>query len=101
MVVGFKVTNMADKKGWLISQYTGDPYKDVMITYNNAGSFTAASLCTVAVEGAVLAHSAMGSTQVGQVCCTASTTQHAGGTCVFQGTASELFSYIIIHQPKR
>jgi hypothetical protein len=88
---------------WLIGKYTGDPYRDVMITYSCAGSFTAASLCTVAVDGAVLGHSAMGSVVSDAVCCTADATLHAGGTCVFLGSAQAgcLFSYIIVHKPKR
>jgi len=92
---------MAAKKGWLIGQYTGDPFKDVMITYNNAGSFTAASLCTVTVDGAVLAYAACGTSAIAPVYATSNTTAHAGGTVVFKGTASELFSYIVVHQPKR
>ena len=92
---------MAEGKGWLIGQYTGDPYKDVMITYNNAGSMTAASLCTVSVDGAILGYAVCGTSIVQPVHATSNTTAHAGGTVVFKGTASELFSYIIVHKPKR
>ena len=83
--------------GWLIGQYTGDPYKDVKITYSAAGSFTAASLCTVSVSGAVLAACGMGTSDT-EIYGTSSTTDYAGGTVVFHGPGSEKFNYIIVHK---
>jgi hypothetical protein len=92
---------MAETKSWLIGQYTGDPYRDVMATYNNAGSFTAASLCTVSVDGAILGYAATGTSSATGVYATSNTTAHAGGTVVFKGAASELFGYVVFHKPKR
>ena len=84
--------------GWLIGQYTGDPYKDVKITYSAAGSMTAASLCTVSVSGQVLSAVAMGTNDTTFVYATSSTTDYAGGTVVFAGPASEKFNYVIVHK---
>jgi hypothetical protein len=90
---------MAESKGWLIGQYTGDPHKDAFVTFNGAGSMTAASLCTVAVTGAVLAQFAQGTSSTA-LYNTADVTQRAAGTVVFKGGASELFSYLIISTGK-
>ena len=87
-------------KAWIIGQYTGDPYKDVMVTYSNAGSLTAASACTVTVEGPVLAVVASGTAWANSPIWVSSTSaQHTAGSVIFTGTAaSNLFNYIIVHK---
>lgn len=90
---------MATKSGWIIGEYTGDPYKDVKITFNNAGSLTAASLCTVTVTGAVLGIQALGTTSAADIYISSSTTEHAAGSVIFTSgaTSSVLFHYTIFH----
>lgn len=87
-------------KGWIIGEYTGDPYKDTKITFSNAGSLTAASLCTVTVDGAVLSAIALGTTSGVDIYLNSSTTQHAAGSVIFKSgnAADELFHYWIAHK---
>jgi len=89
-------------KGWLISEYTGDPYKDYKITFSNAGSLTAASVCTVTVDGAVVAAAAIGTAAGYDLRVTSTSAQLAAGTVIFSAdVANKLFHYIIIHKGQK
>ena len=89
-------------KAWLIGDPTGDPFKDVKVTFSTAGSLTAASLCTVTVDGAVLAASAMGTADGYDLRVISSAAQLAAGTVIFQSDEKQKkFHYIILHKGQK
>jgi hypothetical protein len=88
-------------KGWLIGEYTGDPYKDLKITAANNGSLTTAnSACTVTVEGSVVSAMAIGTASGADIYFTSTSAQKTAGSVIFTSgaTAGVLFNYQIIHK---
>lgn len=88
-------------KGWVIGEYTGDPYKDYKISFGTTA--LANNLATVVVDGKIVCAIAIGSTagaaELG-VACTSTAAQLAGGTAVFTGSASatDTIHYFIVHK---
>lgn len=84
-------------KGWIIGQYTGDPYKDYKLTF---GSITCAgSAATVVVEGPIVAAFAVGTSDNADVRFVSTGAQANAGTAIFQSDdATEVVNYLIIHK---
>ena len=91
------------KQGWIIGQYTGDPYRDSELSYGTTA--LASSLATVVVDGPVYAALAIGTTGAAAlgVRCSAGTANLAAGTVIFAGSAgaTDTIHYFIVHAPKR
>jgi hypothetical protein len=93
----------ADKSGWIIGKYTGDPHVDQMVS---AGTTACANnLATVVVDGPIIAAIAVGTTagaEVG-VRCSSTGAQLTAGSAIFYGSASatDTVHYFIVHGPKR
>lgn len=90
---------MATKEGWLIEEYTGNPYKDRKMQWSDAGSLTAASLCTVTVGGSIESAIAIGTSSSQDIHLTSTDAQKGAGTAIFKagGSGEEKFNYIIVH----
>lgn len=86
-------------KGWLIGEYTGDPYKDSKVTASDAGSLTAASACTVTVDGSIISAVAIGTASGYDLRLTSTQAQKTAGTAIFSSdAASKKFNYFIVHK---
>ena len=87
--------------GWLIGEYTGDPYKDLKFTASNAGSLTTAnSACTVTVDGSVVSAVVTGTASGADIYFTSTADQKTAGSVIFTSgaTSGVLFNYHIIHK---
>lgn len=86
-------------RGWLIGQYTGDPYKDRKVTFGTTALSNAFG--TITIGAAVDTAIGIGTTNTGSmsVRCTSTAAQLAAGSVIFAGdTASEVVHYWIVHK---
>jgi len=93
----------ADKSGWIISKYTGDPHRDQMISAGTTA--LVGNYATVVVDGPVISAIAIGTTAGAQVGCRCSSTaaQLTAGSVIICGSAAatDTVHYFIVHGPKR
>lgn len=86
-------------KGWVIGEYTGDPYKDKKITFGTGAR--AANYGTHTVDGAVSCAIAIGTTNTGSagIRCTSTSSQLTAGSVIFAGdVATDDYHYFIISE---
>ena len=83
--------------GWIIGEYTGDPFKDRKVTFGTTAC--AGSAATVTVGKPVDVAIAIGSSDGADVRCTSTSAQLTGGTVIFTSDdATEKIHYLIVHK---
>ena len=86
-------------KGWLIEEYTGDPFKGKQVTFGTTS--LSGSAATITVGGKIHTALALGATDNVDVRCTSSAAQINGGTAKFiADTSSGKIFYFIVHDSK-
>ena len=90
----------AQSKGWVIGEYTGDPYKDKKISFGTVA--LSSNTVTITVDGAIESAIAIGTTGAAAlgVRCSSSAAQLAAGTAIFYGSAAaaDTIHYQIFHK---
>lgn len=89
---------MSEVKGWVIGEYTGDPFKDRKMTFGSA--LCGGSVATVTVDGAVDMALGVGTTDASSLVRVPTTAaEFAAGTVKFESdNATEMVHYLIIHK---
>lgn len=86
-------------QGWVIGQYTGDPYKDDKISYGTTALSGGAA--TVVVNGAIKIGLAVGTTNTGSASVRLNSTaaQRSAGSAIFTGdVAADTINYFIVSE---
>jgi hypothetical protein len=91
-----------NKAGWIIGQYTGDPYKDCQV---NAGTTACVgNYATVTVDGQIYSALAVGTTAGAEVGarCTSTAAELTAGSAIFCGSAAatDTLHYFIVSSGK-